>query len=134
MSDNLSKKLNEQLDRIVYDNKVNGGKYLNKDDITIIFETLRQYDMELSPLLEFVEQMIWKLYDNDHYFVKNAIKDILVYYNIMENDNIMKSRHKLYFTESKQLAKKPYFNNDKLKKIKILFNSYRIFEKVWYGI
>lgn len=130
MSDDLSQKLTEQLDRIIYENKINDGKYLNKDDITIIFETLRKYDMELFPLLESVEQLVWKVYDTDHYFVKNVIKDILTYYNIMENENIMKSRHLLYFTESKQLAKKPYFNEKKLKEIKILFNSYRIFEKV----
>lgn len=130
MADNLSQKLNEHLDRILYENKVKEGKYLSKDDIDVIFDTLKKYDMELIPLLESTEKMVYKIYENDHYFVKNIIKDILIYYNIIENENIMKSRHLLYFTESKQLAKKPYFNNKKLNEIKILFNSYRIFEKV----
>ncbi|MFW6130958.1 MAG: hypothetical protein ACOC56_07225 [Atribacterota bacterium] len=130
MSETLTEKLTRELDYIKYKKKKTDGVFLNKEDINIIFETLKKTDKELLPLLETFNNVADKMFDSDHYFVKNMIKDILQYYNILNNDNLMESRHKFYFTESKNLVKKPYLSNKSLNQIKEKFNIYRIFEKV----
>lgn len=130
MSETLTDKLSKELDYIKYKKNKSNGIFLNKEDINLIFETLKKSDKELQPLLETFEDVVEKMYDTDHYFVKNIIKDILQYYNILNNNNLMESRHKFYFTESKNLVKKPYLSNKSLNQIKEKFNMYRIFEKV----
>jgi hypothetical protein len=130
MSSDITTKLNEHLQRILFEQKKSSGIMLDTDDISLIFRTLRRYDKELTPLLETVEKIIYKCIDIDDFFVKNSIKEILEYYNIINNQNIMRIRHKLFFTESKQLVKKIYFTDAILEQIRIEFNTYKIFDKV----
>lgn len=127
---NISDRLNDKLDRLMYESKVESGNFLNKDDIRLIFETLKKADLELSPLFETMEKMIDKLYDTDHYFVKTSIKEMLEYYNIVENTDMMKRRNKFYFTESKKLTKKPFFSPAAIEKIRSTFKTNRIFQKI----
>ncbi len=129
MSD-IEIKLNEQLDRIYYEQKRAKGEVLDRDDMNLILETLKKHDSELLPLLETFEKMINKFFDTDHYFARNMIRELLEYYNIIDNENFMKTRHKFFFTESKQLIKKPYLSEKSLEYIKNTFNTHKIFQKV----
>jgi len=130
MIQSITDKLTEQLDYIKYSQQTLNGIFLEKEDVQLIFNTLKKYDLELFPLLETVEKISLKMFDIDHYYMKNIVKELLEYYNIIENPDCMKSRHKLFFTESKNLVKKPYLSENVLKSIKDEFNKRKIFSKV----
>jgi len=126
----IYERLNEELDRLLYEKEVEKGNYLTKDDIDLIFETLKKSDKELEPLFENFKILVDQLIDQDNYLVRNTICNLLEYYNILENPNVMKSRHKFYFSESKKLIKKPYFSPTALENIKNTFKEHRIFKKL----
>lgn len=126
----IESKLTEHIDRIHYEQKKSKGEILDDDDIDLIFETLKKNDCELIPILETFKKMVDKISDVDDYFAHNMMRELLEYYDIIDNNDLMKTRHKLFFTESKQLVKKPYFSEKTLKYIKNTFNTHRIFQKV----
>lgn len=130
LPENIENKLTEQLDRIYYEQKRAKGEVLNQDDVDLIFETLKKQDSELLPLLETFEKLVDKVFESDHYFTRNMIRELLEYYNIIDNENLMKTRHKFFFTESKQLIKKPYLSEKSLEHVKNIFNTHKIFQKV----
>lgn len=131
MSDDVANKLTKALEQIKYKIKTEKGDYLNREDLNVIFETLRKYDQELSPILETFERLAFELYDDNHFLVKECILEVLKYYNIVDNSNLMKTRHKIFFTESKNnIVNKPFLSQNALDKIKAVFNQYRIFDKI----
>lgn len=127
----IANKLSKELDKIKYKIKMEKGDYLTIEDVEVVFQTLKKFDNELSPLYETVEKLVYKMFDIDHYFVKDCIVEMLLYYNIIENPNLMKSRHKIFITESKNsVVNKPFFSNSALEKIKEIFDKHRIFNKI----
>jgi hypothetical protein len=130
VNSDITSRLDNHLDRLEYEEKLQNGTYLNKDDIILIFDTLRKNDMELSPILDTFQDMVSIFYEKDHYYMKNCICELLKYYNIVEHKNIMRTRHKFFFSESRNLVKKPFFDEKTIQKIRDILNVHKIFQKL----
>jgi hypothetical protein len=127
MSDIL-KKLEEETRRIEYEKKREYGTLLTEDEIKNIFELLKKEDLELKPILELIEKNLQFLPEDQYMIKEETIKSILTYYKILENSDFLNIRHKLFFTESKVMVKKPYFSPETTEKIKE--NIKTIFQKI----
>jgi hypothetical protein len=130
MSEKLKERLNEELNRIIYEQKKSYGYYLQLEDVQMIVETLKKIDMEISPLLDILLESLTQNFDDNHFFVTTKIEQLLKYYRLLENDDIMNIRHKLMFTESKKMVNSPFLNESKIQEIREVFDHNGIYKKL----
>lgn len=109
MSDIL-KKLEEATHKIEIEKKREYGTILTDEEIKLFFTILKKEDFELKPLMESIEVMIQHLPEEKYMVKEQLIKDILKYYKLIENDDLLNIRHKLFFTDDKIMVKKPFFS------------------------
>lgn len=111
-------KLNEELDRIRLEQKREAGLILSTEEIKNVFDTLKKEDFELKPVLEAIETLISVIPDEKYMLKEETLVKLLKYYNLIDNNDIMSIRHKLFFTEERKMVKKPYFSPESSTKIK----------------
>lgn len=111
----ISKKLEDHMKAIEYEQKKANGLLLNREDIHVIFKILKENDQEIENLLSIIETSLQT--SQDYIFIEESVRSILKYYTILENDDLMNCRHKFFFTESR-LVKKTFFGPSKLSDIK----------------
>ena len=117
MSSILSK-LNEELDRIRLEQKRESGQILSPEEIKNVFDTLKKEDFELKPVLEAIETLLSYIPDEKYMLKEETLVKLLKYYNLIDNNDILSIRHKLFFTEERKMIKKPYFSPESSHKIK----------------
>jgi hypothetical protein len=122
--------LNEELDKIRYQQKMEKGTLLTEEDIGIIFSIFRTNDQELKPMLDITEKLILNQLNTNYVQVEKLILEMMRYYNILDNQDFIKCRHKFFFTESKKLVKKPFFGPETLEKVKTELTVHNIFNKL----
>lgn len=127
---NISQRLDEQLEEITYQKKCEDGRILTDDDLKIIFQILKNNDQELKPLLDVMETLVLNASPSNYILLEKCIVQVLKYYNIVDNDDLIKCRHKLFFTESKKLVKKTFFSPKVNEKIKDEMSIHGIFKKI----
>ena len=128
----IQKKLEIQLKEIVLIEKNKHGLLLNFDDVKVIFSILKQNDKEMKPMLEVLESSLLLLdLKNEYVFIEDAVKNILIYYNIIGDKNLINCRHKFFFTqEQNKLTKKPFFSPKTIENIKTELTINNILEKI----
>lgn len=107
---NILKKLEEATHKIEIEKKREYGTILTDEEIKLFFTVLKKEDFELKPLMESIEVMIQHLPEEKYMVKEQLIKDILKYYKLIENDDLLNIRHKLFFTDDKIMVKKPFFS------------------------
>lgn len=127
---NIKDKLERELEEIRYHQKRQKGLLLQEDDIKILFALLKDNDQEMKPMLDIMETLVLKELNEDYLQAEKHMTDILKYYNLVENKDFLRSRHKFFFTESKKLVKKPFFGPDALEKVKTEIAIHNIFKKL----
>lgn len=123
----LKEQLDQELNRIRYEQKSKDESVLNESDIKQVFDVLKKEDLELKPVLECIEKIIVQIPEENCILREQTISALLKYYNIIKNDDIMNIRHKIFF-ENRKLIKKPYFSQESREKIKE--NIQHIFRKI----
>lgn len=111
-------KLNVELDRIRLEQKRESGLILSNEEIQNVFDTLKKEDFELKPVLETIEKLISSIPEDKYMLKEEALIKLLKYYNLIDNNDILSIRHKLFFTEERKMVKKPYFSPEASHKIK----------------
>ena len=124
----VRERLEQEMNRIRFDAKTEYDKHLTETDIQTIFTVLKKEDQELKPVLECFQKIFAAIPQDQCLLREETLIQLLKYYNLIENTDIMNIRHKLFFTENKQLIKKPFFSADNKEKIKQKIQS--IFEKL----
>lgn len=104
------------------------GQLLTKEEIQLVFTELKNKDMELKPLFLIIEKLIKHIPEEKYIVVEEMLKEILKYYNLIENTDILNIRHKLFFTDDKKIIKKPYFSPNSVEQLKEKLQT--IFEKI----
>jgi hypothetical protein len=122
--------LNEELDKIRYHQKMEKGTLLTEEDINVIFSIFRANDQEVKPMLDIMEKLMIGQLSQDYLQVEKSILEMFKYYNILDNADFIKCRHKFFFTESKKLVKKPFFGPETLEKVKTELTIHNIFNKL----
>lgn len=107
---NILKKLEEATHKIEIEKKREYGTILTDEEIKLFFTVLKKEDFELKPLMESIEVMLQHLPEEKYMVKEQLIKDILKYYKLIENDDLLNIRHKLFFTDDKIMVKKPFFS------------------------
>ena len=130
MTEDIKNKLEKELDEINYSRKKERGCILLEEDIKFIFNILKSYDKEINPIFTIFEKIILENLNNNYILVEKSIKELFKFYNILENNDLINSRHKFFFTENKKLIKKQFFNKISLEKIKTEFEINNIFKKI----
>lgn len=118
MSDSILEKLDEELNRIRLEQKRENNSLLTEEEIHTVFEVLKKEDFELKPVLESMEKVLNKVYNDQYMLVETTLINLLKYYNLIDNKDIMAIRHKLFFTEERKMIKKPYFSPESASKVK----------------
>ncbi len=126
----IKQRLNEELEQIKYQQKIENNLILNESDIRFIFKLLKDNDQELKPMLDVTEALVLRMNKEDYLLMEKHIIDILRYYNLIPNDNLLQCRHKLFFTESKKLVKKSFFGPQSIEKVKDELIIQNIFKKL----
>lgn len=127
---NVKSKLEQKLKELDYNKRAMSGNVLSIDDINFLFEQLKTHDKELIPLLETLQTFCLTSLHNDYMMVEQQIKGILKYYNLLNEKDLLKSRHQLFFTEERKLVKKPFFNQDKLENVKGILTENNIYRRL----
>lgn len=129
MKSEIAIKLEEKMKEISLDTRKKHGLVINYHDIKTIFSILKKYDKEVGPLLSIVENFLLK--ESDISLKEEIIKSCFIYYNILENNDLINCRHKYFFTETdKKLIKKPFFTEKVLTSIKEELFLNGIFKKI----
>jgi len=126
----IKQRLEQELDQIRYQQKLEKGLVLTEDDIHTIFKILRDNDQELKPMLDIMEGLIVKSVKEDYLITEKYINEIFRYYNILPSDDMIRCRHKFFFTESKKLVKKNFFGPQALENVKNELTVQEIFKKL----
>jgi hypothetical protein len=126
----VSYRLNQELEQIRYSQKKELGINLTEEDIHIIFRILQDQDQEMKPMLAMMEIMASKLIKDDYLLVEKYMGELLKYYQLLPNDDFINCRHKLFFTDSKQLVKKSFFGPTLVEKVKDELAIHNIFKKL----
>jgi hypothetical protein len=126
----VSYRLNQELEQIRYSQKKELGINLTEEDIHIIFRILQDQDQEMKPMLAMMEIMASKLIKDDYLLVEKYMSELLKYYQLLPNDDFINCRHKLFFTDSKQLVKKSFFGPTLVEKVKDELAIHNIFKKL----
>lgn len=128
---NIKNKLDYELKKITYEKKKNKNLLLTENDIRLVFSLLKKNDQEVNPLLTIIESTFLntELNEKNYIFIEESIKEILKYYKLMENKDLINCRHKFFFTESK-LIKKAFFGPNKTQDIIAELKINDIFDKL----
>lgn len=126
----IKMRLCEELDNLEHQQKVESGLILTETDVRYIFRILKENDQELKPLFEVIESMMLSIKKENYFLMEDHIRNLLKFYNIIPNDNFIGSRHKLFFTETKQLVKKSFFGRAAIDKVKAELEIENIFKKI----
>lgn len=111
----LSEQLNMYLERTELKVKSENGMILDKSDIKYVFSLLKQHDLELAPVLCIIEDMINFMVVENLFEANQYIRDIFKYYNIIDNDNLIKCRHLIVLSEKRnKTIKKRFFDEKKI--------------------
>lgn len=106
----IFKKLEEATHKIEIEKKKEYGLILTEEEIKSFFEILKKEDFELKPMLDSIEKTLQYLPEENYMIKEEIIKNILRYYKIIETDDLLNIRHKLFFTDNKIMVKKPFFS------------------------
>lgn len=123
-------KLEEELDQIRYKQKLFLGTTINETDIRELMQVLKSSDHEIKPLLDVLENLIIPMLTVDYLLAEKSLVQLLTFYNIISNNDLIKCRHKYYFTENKKLTKKQFFSPKVLEKVKDELSINGIFKKL----
>lgn len=123
-------KLEEKMQQIEYNKRVESGNILDHEDLNVVFNILKENDKELLSIYESIEEMCHSILETNYILVEKQVKNFLKYYNILNGNDILNSRHQFFFTEARKLVKKPYFSQDKMENIKQKLNENNIFRKI----
>lgn len=128
----IQKKLDLQLREIMLNEKNKHGMLLNFHDVKIIFSILKQNDKETKPMLDIIENSLIMLdFKNQYVFIEESVKNILKYYNIIGDTDLINCRHKFFFTkQDNKLTKKPFFSQKTIENIKSELTINNIIEKL----
>jgi hypothetical protein len=113
---NILEKIQEELNNIHVQQKINSGNIINENDIKKVFTILKEKDPEVKPLLELIEKLLLK--NEDYLLMENSIVQILKYYNLSEKTEFINCRHKYFFSDDKKLIKRKFFTEDHERDIK----------------
>ena len=127
MSD-IFKKLEEATNLLEFEKKKEYGTLLTEEEVSSIFVILKKEDFELKPILESIEKVLTHLPEEKYMIKEQTIKSLLTYYKILETNDLMNIRHKLFFTEERMMVKKPYFSQQSIEQIRE--NIQTIFTKI----
>lgn len=112
----LIDKIQEELNNIHVQQKINSGNVINEQDIKKVFNILKEKDIEVKPLLELIENLLFK--NTNYLLTENTIVELLKYYNLSEKTEFLNCRHKYFFSEDKKLIKKKFFTEEHERDIK----------------
>ena len=107
---NLLEKIQEELNNIHVQQKINSGNVITEQDIKLVFNILKEKDMEVKPLLNLLEKLL--INNKDYLMLENTIIELLKYYNLTDNANFINCRHKFFFSDDKKLIKKKFFTEE----------------------
>lgn len=121
-------RLEEETIKIELEKKQLYGNLLTKEEIQLVFSELKNKDMELKPIFLIIEKLIKHIPEEKYIVIEEMIKELLKYYNLIENTDILNIRHKLFFTDDKKIIKKSYFSPNSVRQLKEKLQT--IFEKI----
>lgn len=125
----LKEKLDKELNNIRLAQKKENGLLLSENDIHTIFSILKEHDTELFPILRILESLLSTISEENYLLLESYITEIFKYYKLLENDDLIKCRHKFLFTENR-VIKKSFFDESTSKKVKEKLEQNSIFKKL----
>jgi hypothetical protein len=126
----IKERLEEELQGLDYVKRCEAGLILTDEDIKTIFAIVKNSDQEVKPLLEIMEVLVENSSPSNYILIEKCLIQLLKYYNIIENNDLIKCRHKFFFTETKKLVKKPFYSPKVNEKIKDELAIHGIFKKI----
>lgn len=113
----ILEKIQEELNNIHVQQKLNSGNVIDENDIKKVFTILKEKDQEVKPLLLLIEQLLIKT--ENYLLLENTIVEILKYYNLSDKTDFINCRHKYFFSDDKKLIKRKFFTEDHERDIKL---------------
>jgi hypothetical protein len=115
--DSIKNKLEATLSEISLEKKKENNKLIDEDDFYTLFEELRSADKEVIPLIKIIELLLLNLDYSKYVLIEESIKEILNYYGLAGQDDLMNMRHKIFFEEGK-IVKKRFFTKEQKEEVK----------------
>ena len=115
--DSIKNKLESTLSEISLEKKKENNKLLDENDFYTLFQEIRNADKEVIPLIKIIEVLLLNLDHSKYILIEEMVKELLSYYGLAGQDDLMTMRHKIYFEDGK-IVKKRFFTKEQKEEIK----------------